>query len=36
MGFLENISQYWYRVQLELFPWIEDSVGELRACAKIT
>jgi hypothetical protein len=29
MSFLENISQYWYRVQLELFPWIEDTVGEL-------
>ncbi len=31
MGFLENISQYWYRVQMDLFPWIEDIVGELSA-----
>ena len=29
MGFLENFSQYWFRVQMELFPWLEGSVGEL-------
>ena len=31
MGYLEYISQYWFRVQLELFPWLEDTVGELSA-----
>jgi len=29
MGFLENISQYWFRVQMDLFPWLEESIGEL-------
>lgn len=30
MGFLENISQCWFRVQMDLFPWLEESIEELR------
>jgi hypothetical protein len=29
MSFLKNISQYWFRLQMDLFPWLEGSIGEL-------
>jgi hypothetical protein len=29
MGLLNSISQYWFRVQMELFPWLESTIGGL-------
>lgn len=29
MKLLKSLSQYWQRIQLILFPWIEEEYGEL-------
>ena len=36
MAVVKTLSQYWFRMQSSLFPWLEEQLGELTQKEMIT